>query len=503
MAWWQGTTARLAVATAALGVGLVASSPSPAGAAAPPSVAVSPSTDLLDGHHVDVAATGIPSDAGQILVTQCGPGPAETDCASVQDGGGRPYLPPNVDVRRAGTDGSFATDLLLDRTLRANREVDCVVEACSVRIYRLDQVVGGLDEPLATAPVGFAATGTYQWPPATLALGRTTGLRDGQQVEVTGAGYSRWNGFPPIGSHWAPSEVCRAVAEPDPDADCVQGPSIGEGFDLLPDDAVVGGDGSVSGTVTARRWLDLPSGEWDCAVGGCTLALSQERNPVSNRVPLSFGPEWLPYATANTLIDAVYGQMIGVALRPDQRNALLHGLGSRQVTGAQLIADATVFPGDGSTIPPGRHDQVVADVTRTYVAFFGRRPDTPGLTYWVGRREAGASAGLVARSFGGTPEFRSTYGGLSNAQVVDRAYLRILGRASDPAGRGYWLAQLAAGMTRDRMVHLMSAAPEHRAQQDAHARIEVITFGLAGRAATGVEWDSTPLRVARGVLATG
>lgn len=470
----------------------------------PASLSVSPATELLDGHRVDVAGSGFTPGGGQILVTQCGPGPALTDCALPRQGS-RVYLPPNVALLGSvGEDGSLATDLLLERTISAEREVDCVAEACSVRAYFLVDLIQGVDEPLATTPVSFAPSGAYQWPQATLSVSQSTGVRDGQEVQVTGAGYSRWVLFSPAFSAIAPVETCRAVADPDPEADCVQGwPRFFHSVDDFRREYIPVVGGEVDGAVTLRRWLDLPSGEWDCAVGGCTVALSQSRNPVSNRVALSFGPEWLPYASADAFVDAAYGQMIGTTLAPSDRSRLITALTSRGTTGAQAIVDATAFPGYQPTIPADRHDQVVADVTRTYVAFFGRRPDTPGLAYWVGRRETGTSAGQVARLFGGTPEFEATYAGLTDEQVVERAYRRILGRASDPEGRSYWLGQLAAGMTRDRMVHIMSAVPEHRARHDAHARIEVITFGLKGRAATATEWASTPLAVARAVLAAG
>lgn len=463
-------------------------------------LAVTPASGLLDEHQVDVSGEGLPPGSTSILLTQCGPGPAFSDCASPKFAGGRPYLPPNVAIPSIGDTGTFSTDLLLYRTVDASRGmIDCRVEACSVRAYSLDD----LDEALATTPVTFAASGTYQWPEATLAVTPAVGVRDGQTVQLSGTGYSRWSYFPPAAGSFAPTEVCRAVADPDPDEDCVDGFDLTEGPSFRAEYVSVDAAGHASGSVPVHRWLDLPSGEWDCAVGGCTIALSQDRNPISNRVPLTFGPEWLPHASADAFVDAVYGRMIGVGLRPGTRASMISALTSRQVTGAAYIADATTYVGYGSTIPETRHDQVVAEVTRTYVAFFGRRPDTGGLAYWVGRMETGMPSSEVARLFGGSSEFRATYGGLSNAQVVDRAYLRILGRAGDAAGRAFWIGRLDAGWTRDRVVHLMARSAEHRAQQDAHVRITVITSGLAGRAPTAAEWASTPLEVARGILAAG
>ncbi len=102
-------------------------------------------------------------------------------------------------------------------------------------------------------------------------------------------------------------------------------------------------------------------------------------------------------------------------------------------------------------------------VARLYRAFFRRDGDRDGLRYWIG---AGLSYEAVADAFAESDEFRRTYGSLSDAEFVDLVYRNVLGRDPDPAGRQYWVEQLARGTGRGPVMLGFSESTEFIAATD-------------------------------------
>jgi len=107
-----------------------------------------------------------------------------------------------------------------------------------------------------------------------------------------------------------------------------------------------------------------------------------------------------------------------------------------------------------SSIPVGIGDGVVRPVpldgqlSRLYQAYFRRLPDANGFSYWLGERAKGSALELVSDAFASSSEFQAAYGSLSNQQFVDLVYQNVLGRSPDAAGRSYWVAVLASGVSR-------------------------------------------------------
>ncbi len=86
-----------------------------------------------------------------------------------------------------------------------------------------------------------------------------------------------------------------------------------------------------------------------------------------------------------------------------------------------------------------------ARVFRLYWAFFGRAPDPDGALYWVAQRERCAALTTIADSFAASPEFTARYGPLDTAGFVDQIYANVLGRPGDPDGTAYWRNEVASG----------------------------------------------------------
>lgn len=101
-----------------------------------------------------------------------------------------------------------------------------------------------------------------------------------------------------------------------------------------------------------------------------------------------------------------------------------------------------------------------AAVTRLYWAYFLRRPDTGGLSFWIERSRKGTSIHHISSSFAASSEFKNRYGSLNNGQFVDLIYQNILGRAADSSGRAYWVRQLNNGMARGRVMTGFSESSE-------------------------------------------
>jgi hypothetical protein len=114
---------------------------------------------------------------------------------------------------------------------------------------------------------------------------------------------------------------------------------------------------------------------------------------------------------------------------------------------APVVAERGVRPEEGQ-------------VHRLYLSVLGREPDARGFDFWVVKRLEGWSLVSVADHFIDSPEYRRRFGDPSDDRFIDLLYRNVLGRRADAGGRAFWLAQLADGMQRRRVVLLFSESPE-------------------------------------------
>ncbi|HYI61877.1 MAG TPA: DUF4214 domain-containing protein [Acidimicrobiales bacterium] len=111
-------------------------------------------------------------------------------------------------------------------------------------------------------------------------------------------------------------------------------------------------------------------------------------------------------------------------------------------------------------------DGRVHAVTRLYQAYFLRRPDLDGFTYWIGRRRSGTALSRISEFFATSDEFVTRYGDLGDEAFVDRIYRNVLGRAPDQEGMAYWMKRLAGGSSRGWVMVQFSESPEYRGDTD-------------------------------------
>ncbi|NEX64599.1 DUF4214 domain-containing protein [Noviherbaspirillum galbum] len=88
-------------------------------------------------------------------------------------------------------------------------------------------------------------------------------------------------------------------------------------------------------------------------------------------------------------------------------------------------------------------NDIAAQAYRLYQAAFNRKPDLPGLGFWIDLMSHGMSLLDVANAFYHSPEFISIYGANpSNAAFVNALYRNALQRPAEPAGFNYWVGLL-------------------------------------------------------------
>jgi hypothetical protein len=78
-------------------------------------------------------------------------------------------------------------------------------------------------------------------------------------------------------------------------------------------------------------------------------------------------------------------------------------------------------------------------VQKLYVAYFNRPADAAGLTYWENIVTAnGGNTDAVSVAFANSQEYKDTFAGQSQYQIINTIYQNLFGREAEPAGLAYW-----------------------------------------------------------------
>lgn len=98
--------------------------------------------------------------------------------------------------------------------------------------------------------------------------------------------------------------------------------------------------------------------------------------------------------------------------------------------------------------------QTTTSLQKLYVAYFNRAADPGGLAYWEGVvNSMNGDTSRASAEFAGSKEYRDTYAGLSNVQIVNKVYQNLFGRDGEAAGVQFWADHLDAGhLTIDNVV---------------------------------------------------
>jgi len=125
----------------------------------------------------------------------------------------------------------------------------------------------------------------------------------------------------------------------------------------------------------------------------------------------------------------------------------------------------------------------VAPVSRIYLAYFLRIPDTGGLEFWINEKLAGKTISDISDSFAASTEFQNTYGSLNNADFVNLVYTNLFNRTADSGGFSYWKGQLDNGIdSRGTVMASFSESQENITLTESNIRVISFYYGMLRRA---------------------
>ena len=98
-------------------------------------------------------------------------------------------------------------------------------------------------------------------------------------------------------------------------------------------------------------------------------------------------------------------------------------------------------------------------VDRLYVRILGRDADPGGRAFWTARLASGVGVRTLASQLYGSREYFASTGSTPGS-FVDAVYADLLGRPADPSGRAYWTARVAGGESRTVLSRLLFSSRE-------------------------------------------
>lgn len=134
--------------------------------------------------------------------------------------------------------------------------------------------------------------------------------------------------------------------------------------------------------------------------------------------------------------------------------------------------------------------QQVAPVSRLYLAYFLRIPDSAGLEFWITEKLSGKTLSEISDSFADSAEFQNTYGSLNNSDFVALVYSNLFAREADSGGFAYWTGQLdSLTDSRGTVMASFSESQENIALTESSVRVISFYYGMLRRAPEQAGYD--------------
>ena len=199
-------------------------------------------------------------------------------------------------------------------------------------------------------------------------------------------------------------------------------------------------------------------------------------SPTAAVTPQAF----LPFASANAMIDRVYLDLLGRAPTATERSTAVAGFTAGTLDGAKLIASIRATEESKTQVDA---------LTRLYFAYFLRVPDRGGLMYWLNRRRNGTKLDTISQSFATSSEFKNRYGSLTNREFVELVYQNVLDREGEESGVTYWTNQLNSGKrTRGRVMTGFSESNEYKVKMAEEVEVAGQFILMLDRKPTATEY---------------
>lgn len=178
-------------------------------------------------------------------------------------------------------------------------------------------------------------------------------------------------------------------------------------------------------------------------------------------------------------LDVGYGNLTLSTLTSDALPTALPEFGAENAFGTSFFVPAVApepvravtsnFVIAEGQVGAGLSESGARFVAYLYEAAFDRNGeiDAPGLNFWIDRVEGGLSQTELADAFLAAPEFTESFGAidtLSEADLIDRLYLNVLGRSPDGDGQAFWrMAAERPGVGKAELLIAFATGPENRA----------------------------------------
>ncbi len=134
------------------------------------------------------------------------------------------------------------------------------------------------------------------------------------------------------------------------------------------------------------------------------------------------------------------------------------GTGASQ---GQVLAGFADSRENRKQILPIAGDKNDSEAARMYQAALNRAPDDLGLSFWSNKLQAGIAPETVAQGFTDSNEFKQLYGTLNATDFVRQLYANVLNRAPDAPGLEFWVGQLNGGATHQHVLIGFSDSTEN------------------------------------------
>ncbi len=175
------------------------------------------------------------------------------------------------------------------------------------------------------------------------------------------------------------------------------------------------------------------------AGGSNVIVLASDKAEVTVTGGSGFDQVQLADSRSNHSFEIVNGKVV------------MHSNNPTTMQGVQVVAfdtnnDGKITQADNVTVIADSHDKSI--LAKMYEVAFGREGDVAGLEYWMGRANQDSSLEHLVNSFINSAEFDATYANLNNEGFIKAMYENLAGRDADAAGLTYWLGRMDAGLSR-------------------------------------------------------
>jgi len=198
---------------------------------------------------------------------------------------------------------------------------------------------------------------------------------------------------------------------------------------------------------------------WTAQINASNLSLATEANV------FAAAPEFIAdYGTLSTagFVNQLYENVLDRAA--DAAGAAYwEGLLNSGVSRGEVLLSFAESPENEANTISAAGDQNNAEAYRLYQAAFNRVPDAPGETYWSAVLANGATPTQVAQDFVSSAEFQSDFAAATTPSAfVTQLYENVLDRAPDAPGLSYWTGVLQHGASQATVLLAFSDCLENR-----------------------------------------